>query len=190
MDGWRAQTTADELSRLSVKLGLPASSLLPLAPAWSRDNQAWAFPMMDAYGNTVGIRLRDDGGHKWAVRGSRQGVFLPDCPPDELVVICEGPTDTAAALSMGFYAVGRPSCSGCEGTVQSIIRRNDIRRAVILADNDEPGQQGARRLAQSLRVPVLITFPPAKDLREFVVHGGNAQVLQALWGGMVWAFPK
>jgi 5S rRNA maturation endonuclease (ribonuclease M5) len=191
-DLWE-RTTADQLSKLSVQLGLPASSLLPLAPAWSPasgPDGAWAFPMVDAYGAMVGIRLRDDQGNKWAVKGSRQGLFIPYSQPEELLVICEGPTDTAAALSMGLYSIGRPSCMGCEDMLRTIIRRSDIRRVVILADNDEPGQTGARRLAQSVKVPCLITFPPTKDLREFVLQGGNAVVLEALWHSQVWAMPK
>jgi len=187
---WSRATEARKVWELAQKLGLPVASLLLLSPAWASDHQAWAFPMVDSYGHVIGIRLRDEHGNKWAVKGSKQGLFVPDCAPQELVIVCEGPTDTAAALSMGFYAVGRPSCLGCESYVQSLIRRNDIRRAVIFADNDEPGQTGARKLIQYLGVPAIIMYPPAKDLRDFVLHGGNAKVLHSLWGGMVWAQPK
>lgn len=190
MQEWLDSTSADQLCFLSQELGLPASSLLLLNPAWSKEHHAWAFPMSDPYGNYVGIRLRDSAGRKWAVKGSHQGLFLPTCEPQETVYICEGPTDTAAALSMGFYAVGRPSCLGCEGDIFTLIKRKDIRKAVIVADNDDPGTSGARKLAAGMKVPSIIMYPPAKDLREFVSIGGTASLLHSMWGNFVWSAPQ
>lgn len=176
--------------RLASALGLSAFALQCLETTWATEYHAWAWPMFDAYRNAVGIRLRDDNGRKWAVKGSRQGLFLPAIEPQETAYVCEGPTDTAAALSMGLFAVGRPSCLGCENEIVRLFRRLDVRKVVIISDNDEPGWNGARKLAAMLPMPSLILLPPAKDIREFYQQGGTREDLQALADNMVWNVPR
>ena len=99
--------------RLETSLGLPASALVSLRVGWSADDKATTWPMMDHDGNVVGIRLRCmKTGRKWSVKGGTSGVFLPVGLPKETkrLFIAEGPTDTAAMLSIGFNCIGRPSC--------------------------------------------------------------------------------
>jgi hypothetical protein len=57
--------------------------------------------MNDGKRSVIGIRLRNDLGRKWAVTGSRQGLFLPGPHPGQTVLIVEGPTDAAAAVDLG-----------------------------------------------------------------------------------------
>lgn len=66
-----------ELHWLANKLGVTVESLMQIGCVWAEPHHAYAFPMFDAYGNTVGIRLRSKDGQKWSVKGSHQGVFLP-----------------------------------------------------------------------------------------------------------------
>ena len=96
----------------------------------------------------VGIRLRLCDGRKLAVKGGKEGLFIcDDLRPDGRLVICEGPTDTAALLDLGFPAIGRPSCNGGMKQLVALIGRLDVDEAVIVADADGPGRRGAESLA-------------------------------------------
>jgi len=145
--------------------------------------------MKDGYGNMTGIRLRSDSGFKWSVEGSHQGIFLPSTPSQKTGVICEGPTDTAAALSLGLWAVGRASCSAGLSDVPKVFKRLRIRRAIIISDNDTPGLNGAAMLGRQLGIPYCTLVLPTKDLRKFVLAGGTAQMLDNLLNDIVWENP-
>lgn len=182
-----AGTTHEMLSVLAKRLAVSVDSLIQLGAAWVAPHNAWAFPMKDEHGNVIGVRLRSDSGKKWAVTGSRAGLFFGRVEHDRLTCVCEGPTDTAAALSIGLHAVGRPSCIGQEEMLRSVLRH--ARRVLILSDNDDPGLNGATRLQSLLRCPSLIWCPPCKDIREFVSNGGTAKLLEALIASLVWHQP-
>ncbi len=182
---WLADTTAEALAALAASLGLSPSSLTAVGAAWAAPHAAWAFPMCDGYGNVVGIRLRNERG-KFAVRGSRQGIFLAAVPAQKTLFVCEGPTDTAAAVEVGLFAAGRPNCC-CGGLeVRTYARRHQCARAVIVSDNDKPGLDGARRVGGELLLPYAVYVPPAKDLREFVRLGGTRAMIENTLKGTVW----
>lgn len=184
---WAEETHQNALQSLATRLGLSSDSLASLNAVYASQHRAWAFPMRDGFGEVVGIRLRAEDGRKWAVRGSKQGIFWPVTDPQPTCFIPEGPTDTAAALCLGLFAVGRPSCSCGGREIRQALRGLNIRRAVIVADNDEPGIQGARRVAKELRgIKVAIWTPPAKDLREFVRCGGTASLVNTLTKDLLW----
>lgn len=171
---FRQSDGPDDVSELSSQLGLSAASLRRLGVG--HDGWAWTFPMSDARGRVVGIRRRHPDGSKFAVKGSRQGLFIPqslDCCGT--VLITEGPTDTAAALDLGFEAVGRPSCNAGDNIVRDLVRRHGCRDVVVVADGDEAGRGGAERLARSLSVLARsrVIEPPngIKDLRAWL-HAG------------------
>jgi len=118
------------------------------------------------------------------VRGGREGLFLPEGEPAECLFLPEGPTDTAALLSLGFFAVGRPSCQGGVSHAVGYVRRHRPRQVVVVADADTPGQDGARRLAAVLRalardVRLLMPPPPHKDVRDWVRDGATKQDIEA-----------
>jgi len=183
--GWLAATASEAVAAFAASLGLSPPSLAVVGAAWAPPHTAWAFPMSDGYGNMVGIRLRNERG-KFAVRGSRQGIFLAAVPAQKTLFVCEGPTDTAAALDLGYFAVGRPNCC-CGGLeVRTFARRHECERAVIIADNDKPGLDGARRVGQELRLPYAVYVPPAKDLREFCRLGGTRNMIENTLKGTVW----
>lgn len=189
MRAWSDNTTSSQVVGLARSLCVEPLALVELGVAWAADYNAWAFPMRDGYGEPCGIRLRNDT-RKWAVTGSRQGIFLPHTRPQFTAFVCEGPTDTAAALSLGVFAVGRPSCSGAETHVVTAFKRLEIDRVVILSDNDSPGLTGARHLSDILPVPSCIMVPPCKDIREFLRLGGTSSVLESMTNSLVWTVPK
>jgi 5S rRNA maturation endonuclease (ribonuclease M5) len=65
---------------------------------------------------------------------------------------------------------------GCEDLVVSVAKQSPRVRLIILADADEPGQRGARRLQEKLRKAKIVTLP-AKDLRAFLNAGGTKEIL-------------
>jgi len=195
---WQAATTPEAVQRLAGLLGVEPDSLDALGVAWAPSYSAWAFPMLDADGEISGIRLRSEAGEKWAVRGSHEGLFYTEARlPDALAWICEGPTDTAAALTLGLWAIGRPSCTGAVRMVRDLLARLRIRRAIIVADVDDPkhrpsgghwrpGAEGAARLGPALGVPFKIIFPPRKDLREWVKCKPSKSEIETIAAAFPW----
>ncbi len=190
LETWSNADTAHATSRLSELLGVSLDSLMLLRCVWAPPHGAWAFPMRDGYGELTGIRLRSMEGKKWAVRGSHQGIFLPWSDSGHTAWVMEGPTDTAAALTLGLYAVGRPSCSGGMHDIQVAFKRLGVNRAVIVADNDDPGMRGAAMLAEQLTVPTATLLLPVKDMREFLNCGGTKSLLDSMLNNVVWKVKK
>ncbi len=165
------------LNRLAGQLGLDPRMLMALRMGWDEFRQAYTFPMRNGRRDVVGIALRNIEGRKWAVGGSHNGLFLPRLTGSaDPLLICEGPTDTAAALHLGFQAVGRQSCTG--GVDHLRVLLGDLRpfRVVIVADADGPGQKGAADLAEQilpLAKSVRLVTPPAKDMRKWLNQGAK-----------------
>jgi hypothetical protein len=170
---WRQDTEVSLLQACAASLSVQVNSLIRLDCTWSRHYGAWAFPMHDDRRRVIGIRLRTQDGRKWSVRGSHSGCFIPSgLDSRSTLLICEGATDTAAALSLGYAAIGRPSCSGGAEILVDLLKAGRRRAVVIVSDHDPPGKAGARDLAErivahcgSLRV---IDTAPHKDLRQWL----------------------
>lgn len=176
---------------LAADLGVTVDSLNMLecqaTGGWPR---TWGFPMKDGYGNYIGIRLRNEWGKKWAVTGSQAGIFIPVTVPHRRVFIVEGPTDTAAGLSMGLFTLGRPSCSGGVTHICDYIHRREfVKDVVIIADNDDPGIRGAKELQRWLKVPSCVLTLPCKDLREFNKIGDRS-TLDSMVDQLTWTQPE
>ena len=153
---------------LGQSLGVTANSLKRLNVGW--DGEAFCFPMADERSHIIGIRRRFGNGKKFCITGSKNGLFIPaGIERAERVVICEGPTDCAAALDLGWSAIGRPNCDSKVAMTVAYVRQ---RAVVIIADRDSAGMRGARKLYEALMSSgssVRIILPPDqyKDLREW-----------------------
>jgi hypothetical protein len=135
---WKPEDVAAWAERLNVW----EYALEALQPAWDAAHEALAFPMRDGDGVVTGIRLRNAEGKKWAVTGGKDGLFYaPELAGPDLV-ICEGPTDTAAALSLDLPAVGRPSCLGAVAELKALCLRLRVKSLTIVADHDTPHLRG------------------------------------------------
>lgn len=189
MREWDAFVPAQEDANA---LGVSVESLLALGCRYAPPHRAWAFPMRDGYDEPIGIRLRSSDGRKWAVRGSRNGLFIPNIDPKPVVYLCEGPTSTAAALTIGLYTIGRPACHLGGPDIKIALRRLGVSKAVIVADNDEkpngmtPGLSGANALAKEIGVRCVVWTPPTKDIRDFVKAGGTRQMIESDLKNFVW----
>jgi phage/plasmid primase-like uncharacterized protein len=177
-DRWFRAMRPAWLCRAADLLGLPADPLVRLRAGWAEPHRATSWPMRDAAGRVVGVRLRcPETAKKWAVTGSRAGLFIPAglaCEGRRLFV-AEGPTDTAALLSIDLPAVGVPSAGGAADLLARLVRDRAPSDLVVLADADGPGRDGAERLAEALLPvrPVRVLSPSdgAKDARAWVVQG-------------------
>jgi len=169
------QITIAQVEKLSRLLGVSADNLFRLRVGWHQDKGAFTFPMRRDDGTVCGIRLRSLNGFKWSVTGSKSGIFMPtgqDAPRS--LLICEGPTDLAAMLDLGFDGIGRPDCRSGVKAIIDYVRHVCPQSVIILADVDShgAGQRGAEVLAAVLVAYVRslrIIQPPdeAKDARDW-----------------------
>lgn len=194
MRRWRGESISGGLKTMAASLGVSEQALDWIGAAWAGDRNAMAFPMHDGRSPDgsapCGIRLRTMEGRKFAVTGSRSGIFFPygamNVIPCRRVFICEGPTDTAACLQMGLFAIGRASCRGGEGIALSVLSQLCPGECVVVSDNDGPGFAGANALMERVRIRRTRIVPPGKDMRAFLRDGGNREILDALLKNVLW----
>jgi phage/plasmid primase-like uncharacterized protein len=180
---------APSARHLAASLGVSRDALRRLDAGRADDHNAWSFPMRHPDGSVLGIRLRLPNGSKIAVKGGREGLFLPSnlaIPNDEPLLICEGPSDCAALLDAGFAVASRPSCMGGKPLTVKLVQRLKPAEVVIVADGDRPGQQGAEHLLSAI-IPyvtsVRVITPPGEinDVREWRQAGASHQdIAQAI----------
>lgn len=181
----------------AIALGVSVQSLIDLSASYSFEYNAWAFPMRDGNNEIIGIRLRNNKGKKWAVTGSRSGIFIPQIKGERTAYLVEGPTDTAAMLTLGLYAIGRPSCNAGGEMVKEHLKKSKIFKVVIVADNDSikngkrAGIEGAKKLQKDIGLSSVIWMPPSpiKDVREFVRKGGTRQLIESDINSKTWENP-
>lgn len=199
MERYQRNATPPAIEEHAEELGVHPASLRLLGIG-RRDTNTWAFPMRDSRNYVVGIRLRTNCGKKFAETGSHQGLFLPQMDAAHTAFLPEGPTDTAAALTLGLYAIGRPSSNGGIFELVEAIKRRPIKQVVIIADNDEdkerpdgshynPGFDGAVKLMEHMPVRSCILALPAKDVRKFLIAGGTSELVEALLTQVIWTNP-
>ena len=191
----RSLTTKSMMSEIVEDTGLNITTLECMLVAYDKVQNAQVAPMWDGVGRMVGMRLRS-GKDKWSITGSLNGLFWPinvNRHSDETLVICEGWTDTGAAIELGFEAIGRFNCSGGTEYIKSFLKCSR-RKVIIMADNDKPkkrtdgstwrpGIEGAVRLADAIApvtASVKVVQPPVKDLREWYRQGCTIKDVEAL----------
>lgn len=185
---YQAAVSQEQLQAMAIGLGVSPESLHRLGIGWSSQHGGWCFPMKDEKAAIIGIRLRSEE-RKWAVPGSRAGLFLPNDFPGnyERLLICEGATDLAALLDLGYTAtVGRPSCTGGVKLLTRFTQSHRPKEVIVIADGDPPGVRGANMLAAELALhckTVKIAIPPAgvKDVRAWKQSGVTNSQLEAVF---------
>ncbi len=176
------QMTSQQVNTFSQQLGVSSQSLKRLNVGW--DGEAYTFPMSNAQGRIIGIRRRFPNGRKTSLIGSETGLFVPTgLAGNELLLICEGPTDAAVAFDLGFDCIGRPNCNSKIDMVVEYCR--GCSEIIIIGDNDKAGRDGAKRLADTLVLhchSVKIIYPPdgIKDLRQWFRAGLTSEALQEI----------
>lgn len=181
----RARAASDRLIRCGAMpvvardLGV---SEVALERLWTGvEGKAIVFPMRNGKFDVIGLRKRWPDGGKSSVRGSKNGVFVAsNLTAGGTLYVTEGPTDTAALLTLHLPAIGRPSCNGGIKIVDELVQTLRPNRVVIVADADQPGQDGAHGLGAAVRlrvtdVRIVVPPEPYKDAREWVEEGALAR---------------
>lgn len=194
---------------LSDTLGLTAPSLdgLGVGRAVQYLEGTYSFPMRDASDTIIGVRLRSAQGHKWAVYGSRSGLFYGSMEPGCDLYVCEGPTDTAALMDLGFCAVGKPSCNAGNDLLVKLIAKVRPSMVVVISDVDShkgncefcerqlcphcrPGQYGAIQTCNAIaatKTPVKLIEPiGAKDARAWKLKGAKHSTITTIVANTPW----
>ncbi len=173
--GFQQSLSAASLKRLARELGVSAESLLRLGIGF--DTHAYTFPMTAADGRIVGFRLRPLKGGKLTRAGGKLGLFVPEgVSPANVEVICEGESDTAAALTRDLSAIGTPGAHQAHEAVVAFLTECTVVTPCIVADSDAAGLASADRLAETMcnnGTPCRILGPPEPygDLREWIAAG-------------------
>lgn len=175
-----------QVEGLASQLGVSCESLRWLGVGF--DGSAFMFPMQDAMDKCIGIHRRFPDGKKLCLKGSRLGLFCPEGKADyQTLLICEGVSDTAAALTLGFKAIGRPGCSQCVPMTVQWCAERGISEGIIFSDNDSSGigLEGAKELCKELisvvpKVKIIAPPPLYKDLRQWLKDGVNKRTIQDL----------
>lgn len=179
------------------KLGITVESLDLLEMGAEGANAI--FPERSGSGELIGLVTRSPTGSKRSE--GRRGLTIPTAQPGTgPLLIVEGQSDVAAALSMGLRAIGRPSNSGgVEHLATYLADRNE--RVIVLGENDRkrhselknqevhlpncagcqvcwPGlaaESVAEQLAEKLDRPIESAMPPegTKDVRGWLCSGGD-----------------
>lgn len=186
--------TPQLLRELSESLGVSAESLTRISVGWHASGRAYSFPMRDESNAVIGIRLRNIQGKKWSITGSFNGVFIPrNLPCSGPIHVVEGPTDTAAMITLGLSCIGRPSNTAGNGLIVNYAKRFLPRRDVVIVQNNDPIGSDARRLTEAgalalkaallesgASLSVAIVTPPFKDVRAWLGEGMTANDLNLL----------
>jgi hypothetical protein len=158
---------------LAMRLSLPVTYVRQVPVGIEGDS--WVFPMTDGEAVT-GLKVRTHDGMKICAKGSRLGLIMPYAfdPEAPEVWVTEGESDLIAAVgALRLNAVARPGCTSCTGLLSRLTAGKHL---IVLADNDEPGREGAARLAAECHQAKSATVlaPPAKDVRDWVRRGATA----------------
>ena len=181
---WLNEITNKEVTELSESLGVSDESVNLMNVGWNKGMNAWTFPMFRVGSEAnkrrlLGIKIRTKQGKKFCVKGSKQGLFIPNnFPKSGVVYVCEGESDTASLLTCGLRAVGRPTATGGVKLLGELLKNHHV---VVCMDRDGVGRKGANSLADYLRChseDVRMLEPPDKykDMRDWLNGEGQEQV--------------
>lgn len=179
---FQTQADASVLTDIAQELGVEASTLRSLGVICDAHGKL-TYPEFDGSGCVCGIATRERTGEKRMVTGSHRGIYISTALRELSgpIYCCEGLSDTAALLTMGLAAVGRPSATGGNTYLADFLRTFPAdRRIIVLGEMDAksdgrwPGKEGAETIAQQLsdllHREVAVALPPdgAKDVRAWL----------------------
>lgn len=138
------------------------------------DGPSLIFPYFDQEGRLVSVQSRYLGKKKEIPRfkfapGSHRMIYgldrLKDYPPDEPLLITEGPSDCWTALTLGIHAIAIPSATLFDHRFQGLLAGRNLH---IFPDQDEAGLSLYFELKKALPSLVYHQLPEGcKDLSEY-----------------------
>lgn len=186
VDVGEINTSHNSMHELTVPEGILKAQWDQIA---RREGDRWAVRERNEIGEVIGTAFRDALGKKDFLPGGKRGLILrwplanyAGSGPNDPVCVCEGASDTAALMGLGFEAVGVPMAGHCGKMLAEVL---SDRHALIVADADDAGRSGAKKIADALLprcLSVRIIEPPcgAKDAREAVIAGADCAAFLAI----------
>ncbi len=175
----------DKLPALACELSVSVQSLQALLVGWCNPEKCWTMPERSADGIITGLMRRFSDGKKMMMKGHSRGLYFCDGWDgyNGPVLIPEGMSDTAAAITLGLSAIGRPAAIVPRDVFQWLVGKlKDLpidRSIVVVAEGDEAGRNGAidtaKKLTAALGRTVQCALPggECKDTRAWLVaHPG------------------
>lgn len=188
--------------KVADELGVSVRALESMRVGYADDSygEHTIWPCRSHDSTIIGAVRRYGDGKKLALRGGSIGLFysmqqdkLSKCP----ILIVEGGSDVAAAYTIGFSAIGRPSNTG---GADLILAMNLSHPLVVMGENDfepsrrggvpscpvdcdgcahcHPGMFGAKKTAERLGCGWVLPPPGCKDLRDVLAQGRVSEFLQ------------
>lgn len=122
------------------------------------------------------------GGWLWKTKGVRQVLYhLPQLKDADNVLVVEGEKDVQSLERLGFTATCNPGGAGKWRPGFSKCLKG--KRIVILPDNDLPGQEHARQVADGVlpyaREVRIVTVSTGKDATDWINGGATREVIEA-----------
>jgi len=138
-------------------------------------------------------RPNGNGGWLWDLKGVNRVLYrLPEllaADPDEPVFVVEGEKDADRLAALGLVATTNPGGAGKWRKDYATVLAS--RHVVILPDNDRPGREHARKVAESLKrvaasvkIVDLPGLPPKGDVSDWLAQGHTAEELKELVEGV------
>lgn len=201
---------ASSREAMATTLGVSVESLELLRMGYGDDvhGQFASFPMRNAAMEVVGLSRRYADGSKLSGFGMQVGVF---CEPEWRkrpgpVLIVEGASDVAAAITIGLPAIGRFNNMAGAELIGPML---GDRAAVVIGENDEkpekrgaqkgcksdcpgclccfPGREAAKLVAKKINRPWVMPPAALKDLRVVASAGLS---WPELIRGLTWGAPS
>ena len=176
----QARIRPEAVAKLAADLGVDPIALQELGVG--TNGVDWTFPMLGPDGAVLGVRRRTPSGRKLAMKGAYLGLIRrPQPDRDETLIVCEGESDTAAMLSLGFDAVGLPGVGTCHDYASAYAIGRDV---VVMLDADKAGAEATTRLVPMLlrtAKTVRVVRPPegTKDARAWLNAGARREDFDA-----------
>lgn len=208
---WHERAKLDKLHDQRAKeLGLSAESMRVLGVGWANQSEIllhktrcvhkgyWTVPLYNENLNSVGVALQppaDATGDerdltKKMISGSKPGMYATKTTRcGGTLLICEGFSDTATAITMGYHAIGRLSNTGTHNVIIAYVEQHLPDTVIVIPDNDPECKPRARELTEmgalnmldavrKLKIECVIMKPTtAKDLRQWYLNGGTRNAL-------------
>ena len=176
----------EKIGELADQLGVAPLALNILGVEW--DSRQWLIPMKNHRCLITGLATRWKNGTKMVVTDSRCGLVYGsnwlDYPGP--IYIVEGPSDTAAALTLHLCVIGRPSnIGGVELLVRMLGRIN--RKIIVIAERDHKHHDDLAEVVRKQHDPAC-----RGCLRCWPGLGGAKHTADAMWKRLhrvvEWAF--
>ncbi len=183
---YSAPAATGKRAELAALLGVEVDVLERLRVGWRPSGErtlagGWTWPERDAAGRVLGVQVRLPAGEERRfeqVKGGKIGLYYPADLPErpDVLVVCEGGSDCAAALGLGLPAVGLHAAGAGVNLLVDLVRRVRPGRVLVLGDDDPAGRSSAEKVQKALEaagVPAAMAFPPAghKDARSAIQAG-------------------